>query len=485
VLSLATSAARADDIFQQRDELRQQYSAQLEALAASCDQEELLSEAARIRAWAQSRDPYTLYLVALPDASLRRGADEEAPPAEAASDPNWQARFKTLREAQAEALFELARRAIRGQQGSLAYELVLAALRENPDHEEGRQLMGYQRHDGKWRTAYEIRLLRQGHVWHSRFGWIPEDHVARYDQGERFVMGRWMSRAEAQEFHGTMQRPWRVETEHFRISTNHSLEAGVDLGRRLEKLYDAWQQVFVRYYSSERQIQELFEGRAKRRKRARRHQVVYFRERDEYLTHVGSLIQGDLSITTGIYLGDHRTAYFFANGEEDFSTFYHEATHQLFSESRAVVPRSGARANFWIIEGIACYMESFSEHDGYYTIGGNDAIRFEDARYRLLQDDFYVPLAQMTGAGMEQIQKNPRIAMLYSQSAGLTYFLMHHEGGRHRDALMAYLVAVYTGRDRPSTLAELLGVPYHELDRQYRTFLRDSIPTTTASARDE
>ncbi len=73
--------------------------------------------------------------------------------------------------------------------------------------------------------------------------------------------------------------------------------------------------------------------------------------------------------------------------------------------------------------------------------------------------------------GVEALQSHPEIAKLYSQSAGLTTFLMHYEGGRYRDALDRYLVAVYTGKADAGTLADLTGVGYDALDRQYRDFL--------------
>ena len=48
----------------------------------------------------------------------------------------------------------------------------------------------------------------------------------------------------------------------------------------------------------------------------------------------------------------------------DERTMYHKATHQLFQESRPVSPEVGHRANFWIIEGIAMYMESLPRKTG-------------------------------------------------------------------------------------------------------------------------
>jgi hypothetical protein len=74
------------------------------------------------------------------------------------------------------------------------------------------------------------------------------------------------------------------------------------------------------------------------------------------------------------------------------------------------------------------------------------------------------------------LQRDPRIGMLYSESSGLTHFLMHADGGRYRDALVEYLIAVYTSRDRPATLSERTGMNYGELDQQYRAFMQTIAP---------
>ncbi len=93
------------------------------------------------------------------------------------------------------------------------------------------------------------------------------------------------------------------------------------------------------------------------------------------------------------------------------------------------------------------------------------------ARYRLLHDHFYVPLSEFVDFGMEKLQKDPRIATLYSQAAGLTYFLIYCDDARYRDALVSYLSLIYAGRDNHDTLARLTGTSYSELDKQYREFL--------------
>jgi hypothetical protein len=121
-------------------------------------------------------------------------------------------------------------------------------------------------------------------------------------------------------------------------------------------------------------------------------------------------------------------------------------------------------------------MESLVERDDYCLLGGTSAIRLRDALHRLRNDGFYVPLAELVTYGMQQLQRDPRIGMLYSESSGLTHFLMHADGGRYRDALVEYLIAVYTSRDRPATLSERTGMNYGELDQQYRAFMQTIAP---------
>ena len=183
----------------------------------------------------------------------------------------------------------------------------------------------------------------------------------------------------------------------------------------------------------------------------------------------------NIEISIGVYVASVHRAYFFAGEEYKDRTLYHEATHQLFEESRPVVANVGARFNFWIVEGIAMFMESLRREGDYWTLGGLDVARMHAARVRLLRDDFYVPLAEFTRYGMKRVQTDPRIATLYSQAAGLTHYLVFANDGRYRDALVGYLTAVYTGRDNPSTLARLTGHTYDDLDRRYREFIERTL----------
>ncbi len=473
VAALLTPAAARADLWEERQKLWSEQATQIADLARWCEEQGLEPQAEKTKAWLVPYDPLRLHLVSLPEGagSAAEWANDESD-AESSNEATWRTKFAELRRNHATALMGLAQSAIRQKQGSLALELVLEAAREDPNHEGARQLLGYLRHEDGWYTPYALRKLNQGQVWHERFGWLPEAFVARYENGERYYRKRWISAEEDAEYHADIQHGWVVDTEHYRIVTDHSVEGGVKLGAHLERLYRVWQQIFVGYEKSLDQLAHQIEGRHTRRGRQnRKHRVVYFRDRDRYVDALKS-IEPLIDMTIGIYFQSNRTAYFFASEKQDLGTIYHEATHQLFSESRPTARDAAARTNFWIVEGIALYMESMVEHDTYVSVGGPDHVRVRAARHRMLVDNFYVPLAELVRFGRQQLQTDPRIARLYSQSAGLTHFLMHYDGGRYREAVVRYLLAVYTDRATPATLAQLCGVEYAVLDQQYRAFLQ-------------
>lgn len=465
--ALAGPPARSDEVTRAAEDLAVKYRGQLEELAKWCDERKLTAQAEKTRCWVRPRDPNKLYVAVLPKAVGPVRLPEDAP----ADVVTWHTEFTRLRRQQAAAWYNLSRKAIRTHRASLAFDLVLAAIREDPDHEACRRLLGYQDYRGQWCSQEEVARLRSGQVWHEKFGWLSKAFVSRYENGQRYFNGRWMGAEEEARLRRDIANGWEVETDHYTIRTNHSLEAGVALGKKLERLYGVWKQLFVRYYTTEAQVAALFEGRPRGRPvNLPRHQVVFFRDRDDYNQALRSLVP-NIGISIGMYLDATRRAYFFAAEPGDDRTLYHEATHQLFHESRPVSPHVARQAHFWIVEGIALYMESLHEEDGFYVLGGWDDVRLHAARVRLLRDKFYVPLAEFTTYGMQQIQADPRIATLYSQAAGLTHFLIHYDGGRYRDALVQYLSLVYADQADATTLPRLAGASYAELDAQYRAFL--------------
>lgn len=454
------------------------YRLKLAELAAWCENKALANEAAQTKSWSKSRAADKLYITVLSDKiGPSKPAGDSSPAAR-----EWHERFWQLRCEQADELFKLARSAADERRPSLAFDLVLACLHENPDHETARGILGYQRFRDRWQTLYEISKLKAGWVKSERFGWIRQADLSRYEKGERRRGNRWISAEEDARLHADIRSGWDVETEHYTIRTNHSIEAAAALGERLEQLHNVWKRLFIRYYATQSQVMSLFEGKPRGRPiKLPRHSVVYFRDRDDYNESLKRAFP-NIEISTGVYAEQTRRAYFFAGSDADDRTLLHEATHQLFHETRPVAENVGQNANFWVVEGIALYMESLRVEDGQFVLGGFDDVRMKAARYRLLSDNFYIPLAELCGYGMKRIQADPRIATLYSQMAGLTNFLVYYDNGRYRDALVAYLYLVYGGNQNPAVLSELTGCSPEELDKQYREFMQKGPDATDRQA---
>ncbi len=459
-----------------RGELHAAYARELTSLADSCAADDLPRQAELTRHWLPQPEAETTVVYSLP----RDFNPPEMLAADAAGKAWWE-KFVALRTAQAEKLFVLAEAAIKEKQPGLAYELARAAVRENPDHERGRAILGYEKYRDHWVLPETARRLKTGQVWHEKFGWLPAEQVSRYEKGMRNYRGNWIDAAEDARLHSNIRNGWRVDSEHFSVLTNRSLEAGVQLLARLETLYEAWRQAFVTYYATPAEIERWFAAGARPRSGTPRklHQVVYFADKSQYVEALRPA-QPRIDMTLGIYFDSAKTAYFFAGDEQYEGTLNHEATHQLFRESRPSAIDPGRKNNFWVVEAIACYMESLAEksplagsdYGKYFTLGGVNAGRVPAARQRLLDDQFYVPLDELTAYGMEALQRDARLPQIYSQSSGLALFLMHGEAGKLRQSLVDYLLAVYSGKVDPTTLEKTTGAKYEELDRRYREFMR-------------
>jgi uncharacterized protein DUF1570 len=471
-----TRTSVAEDYVATALKVTDDFRADLEELAGWCDERNLAEQAEKTRGWVRPRDPTRLFVSVLPD---EMGPPD--PPEGASTDiVAWHKRFYQLRREQAGNCYALARKAVGAGQASLAFDLIISALREDPDHKSIRRMLGFQQYRGKWLTNYEKERARKGYVWHDRFGWLKRNHVSQYEEGKRLYEGRWISADEDARLHADIRNGWVVSTEHYNILTNHSIEEAVALGDKLEGLYRVWKQLFIRYYASESQVASLFEGRAARLQLPQ-HNVVFFRNRQEYVATLRPN-SPNIGISLGIYIHGVTTIskksamYFFAGEDSDLPTLFHEATHQLFHESRKVSQMVGHGANFWVIEGVAMYFESLKQENGSHVLGGFDAERIEVARIRLFNPEyhFYEPLAAFCELNITDIQSDQeRIAMRYTQAAGLFFFLMHYDNGRYRDAVVAYLNAVYGARDSVQTLSQLTGKSYEELDREYKEFMAE------------
>ena len=469
LVSGASDLAASDDLTDVRGELDRRFAAQLSRIADQCRQADLPEQERITRQWIVRRNPNRQYFFPV----SRRDATNPGAGADL-KVVQWYEEFLRNRMEYADGLFDLSEQARVNKQPAIAYQLLFDVLRENPDHEPARKILGYKQHDEGWHTPFAISMYQRGNVWHPRFGWLPEDHVGRYESGERHYRGRWFSHQEEERYRGRISSGWRVETEHYMVVTNHSLEAAVELSQKLEKMYSVWQQLFVEYYTTEPILGRRLRGELVALRPRRKHKVIFFRNQTEYVSHLKPF-QPQIAMTLGFYLGKRRTAFFYAGSDRADATLFHEATHQLFHESSIAGQRLrndvGREHHFWIVEGIALYMESLALHDGYVTLGGFDSMRLQFARQNALSGGFYLPLKQLVSLGRKELQTHDNIRVLYSQSAGLSQFLMDGQAGRYRRGLIDYLRTVYQGRDKPDSLSRAMSRKPDELDAEYLEFL--------------
>ncbi len=457
-------------------ELHDRYREQLQTLIDYCRANQLPEGAVEIRKYLTAPRGAVIPLAALSDQFEPEIPDDLSP-----QDRQWQVELRARRKDYAKDLYLLSRRALNAGYPGFAFDLVREIVAHDPDHERARELLGFVDYEQRWVTPQAKALFRRGYVWHDDFGWILEKNRDRYIKGERLVDGRWMSPAKEAEIRRDFHKAWEVRTDHYLIRTNHSLERGVQLGKALEDFHEFFHQTFAAFFTDPEQLQQLFNGRSKNgTKVGEPYNIHFYRDREEYVERLAPHFPS-IGVTNGIYLPggpDARTAHFYHDptGNHE-ATLYHEATHQLFYESYPQNRPVADKGHFWIVEGIACYMESFQRTKGEFSAGDPHYIRFAGARFNYIEQKYYVPLQQFVGMGMQQFQADPMLAKNYTQASGLVHFFMHYDEGRYRDALVAHLSQLYSGnarkREHPQQLDELSGETFGDLDRLYGEYVVD------------
>ncbi len=468
--SKATKAERAlANLQSQHREAHKLFADDLERVAQTCEVHDLNEIAARVRRLAAPVDPDVLRFEPLP-----RQVQPQIP-APAEGEFSWQVELRTYRKAYAIELDKLASQAVKAGVPSYAFQLIREVAFHDSDHVRARRLLGFVRYKDEWVSPFEATKLKNKEVWTKQWGWLPGAHVARYEKGERLNGGRWVTAERDAQLRGDFSKPWEIRTEHYLLKTNFSLEHGVALASSLEEFHSFFEQTFAGFFNDPKRLQSLFEKPAAARAAANPFQIHFFRSRDEYIANLNKKYGAQITITNGLYDTDDLIVYSFHNPKEPAEpTLYHEATHQLLAAHLKPSPVIAREENFWLIEGIACYIESFRVADGEVSLGDPRFLRFEAARFRKLKDGYYLPLAEFTAMGKDAFQRHPQITNNYSQASGLVHFFMHYEGGRYRDDLIEHLRQVYkqaeTGR-RPFALEVLTGSNFAELDQQYGEYV--------------
>jgi len=386
----------------------------------------------------------------------------------AAAEPLWE-RFADLRRQRAAWYFAKATTAANGEAGSQPATRAAAAqetvrllsrvIREDPDHAQARQGLGYVEHDGRWVWPNVARRLTRGETYSPAAGWLRAGGPPPSDSRS----------AEPPSDPPTLAAADTFQTAHWQIRSTAGQAAAAALAARLEQTRDIWLQAFGGFAVDPRGLRQRLDGRRRLRPTAA-FQAVLLADRRQYIGELQQL-EPRIAQTLGIYWTPTQTAWFFVGDEPPALTIEHEATHQLFAEYRPTNRLAGERCGMWALEAVACHMESLQPTSFGFTLGGRDAGRVPAARERLLNDGFFIPLRDLCNRGRLDLQRDPRLPQIYSQISGLADFFLNAQQGRFRGCFLEYLRRIYAGTARADTLWRLCEVSPETLDEAYRRYL--------------
>jgi hypothetical protein len=470
----SASPKRLEAVQTELDNAQKQHAAKLVVIRQEFADLGLNFDAKHCRELAQPLDASLFRVVKLPKA-----VQPEIPTGLPEKEHDLRISLRDLQEKYAADLYVLCRKALSAGYPSYAFRILEEVVRQDPDHAKARGILGYKLRNKEWITPFANEQLEKGNVWDDTFGWLPKDHVAKYKAGKRYRNGRWMTADQETEICRDFRQAWQVRTDHYLVRTNYSLERGVEIAKKLEQFHDFFMQTFASFFSTPEQMQKLFQSRASNANltsRLRPYRVDYYRTREEYVQRLIKKVP-QIRITNGLYFTGDRVAYFYYDPQmPNQDTLFHEATHQLFYENEHRDRAVAMDANFWIVEGIACFMESYHTENGQSVVGDPKHPRILAARHRVIVDNYYIPLERFSEMGMTAFQSSREISKNYSQAAGLAYFFMLYGGGRYRDALTEHLSEIYRAgprqRQAVHSLQDLTGIAFGDLDQQYENFMR-------------
>jgi hypothetical protein len=352
------------------------------------------------------------------------------------------------------------------QRSCEAVRLLHRVLRDDPEHARAREAGGWVRRQGEWIWPEAARRLEKGENHADAYGWLPKGRLARYEAGERYAGGRWITAEDDAKRPRTLDRAWKHASDHWQIASTAGLEEAAQLAKALEETHVIWRQAFGGFVVEPAELERRLEGRGRVTAREP-FAATLLCDRDQYVAELEKL-EPTIARTLGLYWTPTHMAWFFAGEGQEPITVRHEGAHQLFAEMRATSPLAGERCGFWAVEAAACYLESLQPAAFGWTLGGLDAGRAPVARERLLDDGFHVPLAELAAKGRRDLQADERLPQIYSELAGLADFFMNGRRARYREAFVEYLVRIYTGTVDADTLSRLCNRGYADLDEEYR-----------------
>lgn len=413
---------------------------ELQRLDAICEQLQLPTERRVMGRWLEevTTGAYRLHLP-LPVDPIGDDASQNVLTKEATtSHSQWLKHFTLARQRHARFWVSTAQRqATEGDEWS-AYRSLWRAVREDPDNADAKRVLSP--------LLLALNVRSKPRVWRTadpQLAWSPGSYS-------------------------------RLDTANFQILSRADANVTSDIARQLEQFYALWTQIFYPLWAPPNVINARLAGRGNSWTPRREFRVVVCKDRKEYLEVLGAA-ESNIGVSVGYYNTDTQLSFFYP-GDQLAVTLFHELTHQLLAEGSQLQGSKSQKYDhdFWMVEGIALYMESLVDCGNHWQVGGWTAPRLQAARYRGLHDGYWIDWDAFTSGGREQWKADVDIGQLYTQAAGLTHYFLDprprtaadQESGRSVDAAeadagraayYAALVSIYQGQRPDKKLQGILG----------------------------
>lgn len=480
----AQTAALERELLKATQKVQTAYLKELERIAVWASANGLPAEAREVAARMEGIDPSYGGLAQIKakvaSAQPKGGADEKAA---SAAKRTLEARLRTASENQAKRLFDLAKRCMQVGLFTRAYQLVKAVLAADPDHKQARTILNqvWDRESKTWVTKWHADMKKTHYL--TPEGWVPLKDRGKWEKGLRPYLGKWVAKEEEARIRArNVHAPYSVETEHFEVRSSLGREKAFEFAARLEEFYGAFFEFFIGFWDQVAGAKLLFNANLGKKK----HRVVVFNSREEYLDFVRSEKGNDelLVRSGGFWSGSDRQSYFYWTDDpsETIRTLYHETTHQLLGETKENA--AGSAGNVWIVEGVAHYMELWEREEGRWLPGRRVDAPSMKAVARFLEENPAWSLAQFVGLDHKQFHDPKSRTLNYFLAGALAHFFLHYEDEVYREDFVRMLRACYEGKLRPDSLPEYVRVEgasapaeaVRTLDRQFREYMKDLKP---------
>ncbi len=367
------------------------FAKELERLQGICQRLGLARESQLMNQWSeQDTDAHLLYLPAEVDPLASDPATNELKKDanKFSAHTNWVKHFYAARQSHASHWVQLAKQLAASGDEYTAYRYLWRAAREDANHPEVKRVLGP--------LLVPLRTkakARNSPLAHPQFGWPAGSYV-------------------------------RVDTANFQLLSRADTATTLALAADLERFYALWTQWFYPLWAAPNVTNAQLGGRSASWQTKREFRVILCKDRKDYLQVLGAG-EDNIGVSVGYYSPENRMSFFYPDAQLR-PTMFHELTHQLLSEgSQLKNGRTvGMEHDFWMVEGIALYMESLKDCGTHWQLGGWLSPRLQAARYRAIHDGYWKALPEFSAGGMTSWKSSEDIAVLYTQAAGLTHFFM-------------------------------------------------------------